>query len=266
MTTREGALQELLGRLWCAAFNVDRLQDGSLTVNTPFIFGDGDGYPVIIEHGRNGWRLTDRGIATARLQYAELDLTESRLNQIEAFANVNGYSYQDGVLSLTLEQPPEVEDVCALLTLIGQVAGMVHHLTPERDADQFRTRARDTVIDWLATPHSAVPNWSPPNRPRAELFKADLYLPARRPVVTFFAGSSQKADRSMSIVAQYRDWDLNVSPVLAHNGNLNSDTIYRAQMLLGDGEAVVRVDERAPRTGYLRLRRVLAATGVALSS
>lgn len=258
-------MQEQLGRLWCAAFSVNRLQDGSLTVSTPFIFGDGDGYPVIIEHGHNGWRLTDRGIATSRLQYGELDLTEARLNQIRAFAHASGFSYENGILSLTLEQPPEVEDISALLVLVGQVAGLEHHLTADRDADQFRTRARDMVISWLATPTYAVPNWSPPNHPRAELFKADLYLPAQQPVVTFFVGSSQKADRSMSTVAQYRDWRLNVKPVLAHNGNLNSDTVFRAQMLLGDETAVVRVDERAPQTGYLSLRRVLAETGVGMS-
>jgi hypothetical protein len=261
------ALHEQLKRDWCDAVEVEELADGSLTISTPFLFGDGDGYPLIVERRRGAWQLNDRGITVSRLiQVEELDFTETRRQQIEQFARANGFTFDAGTLSITLEQPPELEDVAAFIELLARVTGIPHHVMPERETEQFRTRARRHIITrWLPNPDLATENWEPP-RPRGNLFKADLMLPAENgDVVAFFAASTNTANRSMAYVAQYGKWDLGVKPFLAHDGSLTSETIYRATLAFEDDRAVIPVEEEAAETGYLRLRRALADAGVPLN-
>jgi hypothetical protein len=261
VTTDLRALHEQLKHDWCDSFSIEELPDGGLTVTTPFAFGDGDGYPVVVERREGRWRITDRGLAVSHLQFSELEFTGGRRQQIGRIAVAHGYSFVDDVLAFDLDDLPSVEDIADFLVLVAQVSGLPLQV-PERESDQFRTRAREHVRRWLADPESAKPNWQPP-RPKGDLFPADLMIPApQRSVVAFFAGSNQKADRSMAFVGQYLRWGLEVKPLLAHNGTLSSDTIYRAQTTLDDDSAVVEVQERAAETGYLRLRRTLAGLGV----
>jgi hypothetical protein len=258
-------LHETLKRDWCDTFSAQTLPNGALTVVTPFLFGDGDGYPIVVEHGREGWRITDRGGVVSRFQLDEFDITEARHRQLEQFAAANGATLEGEVLSVALERAPQVEDIADFVELIARVSGLRLHVRAEPDSDQFRTRARTQIADWLREPQRAIPNWEPAQA-HSRAFQADLWIPAQqRAVVAFFAGSTSKADHSIISIHQYRNWGLDVKPVFAHNGVLGSETLYRAALALDDDSALVKVDEQAPQTGYLGLRRVLATAGVGLN-
>lgn len=269
MSTDVRALNEQLKREWCDAFSVSQLPDGSFTVTTPFLSGDGDGYPVVIDRRQGGWQLSDRGIAISNLRFGELEITQGRLQQIDRFATEQGCSNEAGVLTMSLAQAPTIEDIADFIELLAQVSGLPRHVAAERDSERFGTRARDRVLSWLPQDDLerwAMRSWAPTSMPHGDLFPADLYLRAKdaRPgVVAFFAGSTQKADRSLLSVSQYRHWGIDyVRPVLAHNGTLNSETIYRAQTTIADDSRVVEVNEVAAETGYLALQRKLQELGV----
>jgi len=258
-------LHDVLKRDWCEMFVVRTLADGALTIVSPFLFDDGDGYPIIIEHGREGWRISDRGGVMSRFQLEEFDLTDARRRQVEQFAAASRAALHGDVLVSTFQRAPEVEDIADFVELVARISGILYHLRPEPESDQFRTRARAQITQWLREPRRSVPNWEPPQA-QSRAFQADLWMPSTlQPVVAFFAGSTSKADHSIISIHQYRDWQLDVKPMFAHNGVLGSETLYRATLALGGEDALVKVDENATETGYLGLRRTLVGLGVELA-
>lgn len=258
-------VQEAVTKLrhdWCDALTVEELPGGALMAVTPFLFPDGDSFPILLERTRAGWRISDGGVAVSHLQFAELDLTEGRRRLLERFAAAQGGSVIGDVLSLAFDEFPRVDDIAYFVQLISQIAGMPLHDSTERDPEQFRTRAIRTIEEWLSDPSLAERNWHA-DEDKRQLFPADLRLETGQiPVVAFFAGSAQKAERSMSYVGQYSKWGLHVKPILAYAGTMQSDTKFRAQEVLGDDAAVVQVDEALTTTAYQGLSRVLASNGV----
>lgn len=262
MTTDVRSLHEALRHAWCESLYVEVLQDGGLSITTPFLFADGDSYPILVRRVRDGWIVADEGLALSHLQLDEYELTEARLAQIARLAEAHGTSLVDRRLTLPLPDPPVAEDIADFIELLAQISGLPLHAN-EREGDQFRSRARDRIVGGLLRPESATTNWRPTETQGGDHFPADLHVVGiKQPVVAFFAGSSQKADRSMVSVAQYQRWGLDLSPLIAHNGSLSSETIFRAQMTLERDDAVIEVNEAATSTGYLRLMRALKDRGV----
>lgn len=257
-----------LANQWCQSVRVERMTDGAYSVSTPFTYPDGDAYPLVVERLRGGWRLSDRGFAIGHLGYDELELTATRLRQLDRFASENGYAFhEDRGVEITLDARPTPEDLADFIELVARISGIGMHVTAEREAERFGTRVRARVRDWLAPrPATAArDNWWPQTEIHGASFRADLWIPTDdRPVVAFFAGSVPTAEKSMNTAGQYRRWELPVKPLLIHNGVLKSDHIYRAQTVLDDETAVIRVREQASETGFMELRNRLAAAGVAL--
>jgi hypothetical protein len=164
------------------------------------------------------------------------------------------------------DAPFDIDDISGFIKLIALVEGLPLHVIPERDAEIFRTRAQRRIIERLPDPDVARAPWIPDRRD-GDLFPADLWLPAAadRNVVAFFAASTRSAERSMAFVGEYARWDLDVKPVLVHDGRLNSRTIHRAQIVMDDTNAVVAANERATDTGFLPVVRVLRMAGVTLN-
>jgi hypothetical protein len=254
-----------LARTWCEVSQVTELRDGTISVSTPFLMDDGDAFPVVIRRRDGGWVLTDDGRTRFSFVADEFSVTEAREAHISRLAEAAGFSYSDHLLSRFHERPPTAFDVADLIVLVSQVRS-IPLAEPPRDSEEiFRTRARRRTMEFLAHPESAVADWRPRVR-RGEVFRADLWIPTvdeHPPVVTFYAATPDKADRSISLVLQYARWELSVTPILVHPGNLRSDVIYRAQTAIGDDRAVVTVDETTT-LGYAPLRRQLAGAGVEL--
>lgn len=268
MTIELQSVHEQLKREWCDRFAVQPVR-GGLAVSTPFTFGDGDSYPVLIAERPPGWILTDRGLTVAHLQFAELEMTEPRIRQVESFAEAHGCSLANGVMTMHLDDPPDVDDLVAFVDLISRVSGLPLHNSAERANEQFRTRARAEVTSWL--PEHAIArvkqNWVPAF-PGGDDYMADLWLPNihGKGVATFFAGSSEKANNCIINMHEYAKRELGVKTVLAHNGFMKSKQLHRAQSAAGDDHAVVSVNEGSRTTGYLKLRRVLRDAGVPLAA
>jgi hypothetical protein len=260
------SLHEELKREWCDLFNVDLRPDGTITITSPFMFGDGDAYPILLRRTRDGWILTDQGMATSHLRFGDFDVTETHTRQIERFATEYGYTYESSTLVRAFDSAPDLDDVSEIIKLMVLIDGMPLHVQADRESEQFRTRATRRIVSQLPDPSVAVEMWQPP-RQDGELFPADLWLPSAEHhdgVVSFFAATTQRADRALSFAAEYARWDLGVKSVLIHPGTLNDRTIHRAAVVLEDESAVVRVEEAATETGFMRAVVTLRRAGVSL--
>ena len=258
---------DIINRLqaqWCDAFSGHHLPDGAITVSTPFLFPDGDGFPVILKQNRNGWLLTDAGITAYQFIGDEFSITSARADEIGRYASAAGFDFDDNILSRRLDRPPTVEDVADMIALVAQVSGLPYATVPRDRAEVFKTRAANRTLKLLARPDLATPNWKPQIE-RGALFPADLHIEAGHmpAVVAFFATESNKVDRSAATIARYQQANLDVAPIIVHSGQLRSATIHRAQELLGDDSAVVAVEEQSD-LGFRQLGQSLQQRGVAV--
>lgn len=260
--------EELVDRLrseWCAAFDAEVLRDGTVTFSSPFVFPDGDGFPLLLRRVGEKWELSDGGVTSYQFLTEDFQLTEARSELVERFADSFGYVFKNNVLTRELDDAPGVEDVADLLSLVSQVYGVPVIHRP-REAEQiFRTRAIHDTRRLLARPDLAETNWKP-ERNGGQKFPADLHIPSQaRPVVAFYAANSEKAERSVNFITQYDKWGLAVQPLLVHPRGLSSDVIYRAQTVIGDDHAVVEVNEDS-QIGYAPLRTALQSRGVSVAA
>jgi hypothetical protein len=105
-----------------AWFTVDELQDGGWSIGTPFIYGDGDGLPVVLEHGAGGWRFTDRGSAASHLFYDDVEVTPAVLAFLQRLADAGGYGFDGGVLtSEWTADMPTVFDLADFIQAVAQI-------------------------------------------------------------------------------------------------------------------------------------------------
>lgn len=82
---------EALAEQFRSKITMYELDDGSFSFCSPFIYGDGDGLPIVLEHVDEGWRLTDRGGAASHLFFDDIKLTAKRLAFIRRVAEIDGY-------------------------------------------------------------------------------------------------------------------------------------------------------------------------------
>jgi hypothetical protein len=257
-------IPEQIKRSLCDAFSVDPTGPGEWIISSPFLFRDGDGFPLYLHHTSVGWTLTDHGSAAAHLFFDDFDLNETRLRHLEALAAANGLEIANQhALVRNLTKPPDAYDIADVLLAIAQV-GAVPHLQAERSDTGFRRGARAAVLGILEPGQHRVENWSPDGHPNGGLWPADLWFPTQgAPVAAFFVGNTSRADRVTSTINQYWRWNRQEQPVVGYKRDgLTSPSISRLQEVADDDSAVVPIDISADLTGVLGVRRVLIAKGV----
>src|SRR4051812_37020673 len=110
--------------------DVTELADGSsFALSTPFLFPDGDGYPVVLERSDAGWRFTDRGGSAGHLFFDDVELTEYRLNFVRRLARQDGLTLSnDFILSsdvyAELPTPVELADFIQAVARVGGAAAL----------------------------------------------------------------------------------------------------------------------------------------------
>lgn len=103
--------------------SVTELQAGGWSIGTPFIYGDGDGLPVVLERHEEGWRFTDRGSAASHLFFDEVKVTPDVMAFLRRLADANGYGFSDdGVLtSEWFDDIPDVFDLADFIQGVAQI-------------------------------------------------------------------------------------------------------------------------------------------------
>jgi hypothetical protein len=248
---------------FCSMLDVTELADGGFAITTPFEFGDGDGYPVVLERVETGWRFTDKGNATSHLFFDDLELSEARLKFIHRAVDVDGVSMSDRYVlnSEVYEDLPSASDLADFVQAIARVGGAV--ALEKQPAEKYLSTLRTRVINWVPRA-TAIPNWSDRRRDPQKLYPADLRVgpELKRPVVMFFVAGALKAANTSTSILNYRQWDLSVTPLVTYKPGTPSKTVDRLQdALRGYGEAV---PADAGNQGARTVRRVLREHNVAL--
>jgi hypothetical protein len=249
---------------FCSMLDVTELSDGAFALSTPFLFPDGDGYPIVLERENGGWRFTDRGGAAGHLFFDDVDVTDYRLNFMRRAVERDGLSLsEDYVLSSdTYAEVPTAVELADFLQAVARV-GSVTAL--ERvTADRYLSTIRDQVKSWIPE-GLRVPNWHPREDGRGH-YPADLWVASERPspVIMFFVASALKASTSTISLMQYREWGIDHVPVVAYKPrSLTSPSVFRLQNAVRHDEHVVPVSPGD--LGYRGLRRVLQESGVAIN-
>lgn len=254
---RIAELDRLL-RDFCGALSVQPLQDGSFSLATPFLFGDGDALPIIAEHSDDGWRLTDRGGAAAHLFFDDIELTEARMNALGRLAGSDGCELDNSlVLAADLDAAPSAYDLADFIQAVAHI-GAIAGLERRQPYQWYVTQVREEVETWVPE-QSVERQWTPPED-TVKAYRADLKITAPQDVVIFIAGTDDKADRSALTARMYKDWEVPVIPVAAYNpATVTSASVTHLQDFVGD-QAVVPVEPG----DYMRFRRALADVGVSL--
>lgn len=140
-------LRDQIREEFCAGVDVHETADGVWTVSTPFIYGDGDGLPVVIEQTAGGWRLSDCGEALARwsLDYPEHEVTDSRLDKVRRVVESFGAKFSENIITLDLPRArvPDGFDVAYFLRIVASVD--VIPRTSRGSNEQFRTVVARTL-------------------------------------------------------------------------------------------------------------------------
>jgi Domain of unknown function DUF1828 len=256
---------EALKRDWCEQFAVTALPDGAAVIETPFVGGDGDGLTIVVERNDDDdWVITDRGYTRSWFQLEAFNLTPSRQDQLARVARRFGARWEDDVFTMVQGRAPEADDVARFVQMLGQAYGVPDmQRVVEGAEEQFRTVARRHIRNRLVHRSAAVENWTARGRDERALFPADIWIPSReRPVVAFFAASEEKVNTSLVSAHQYRDWGLNLHPIIVFRLPNRSRVIDKASMVLGNADVIPIVQDT--RFEYAQTERRLDQLGVEL--
>ena len=116
-------LEQVLRHRLAFAFSLEPLTGDRLALLTPFTFGDGDRFPIVIERNGSGWRLTDDGRSAAQLLRvgpAVSDDARSRL--LDGVARQHDLKLSGWALTKSVEDPPTADDVLGFIHAVVQVA------------------------------------------------------------------------------------------------------------------------------------------------
>lgn len=197
-------IREQLCRSLCADVSVLERKDGSLMVNTPFYFPDGDGYSVYLQRQPNGaFRLTDKGITMMRLSY-EQEVEKLRegtrgkvFDQILAEVGV-----ADAGGEIYLDTPPE--KLGDGVFRFGQALTRLHDLSflnRVQVESTFYDDLREALVEIVGSDR-LVKDYAATGVPDSDNYRADFGVSAKRPLLIFGVPNQTKA-RLATVVIQY---------------------------------------------------------------
>lgn len=245
---------------FCGMLDVTELDAHTFVISTPFTFGDGDAYPLIVEKRDDNWRLTDRGGAAAHLFFDDLPMTEARASQIARIGEARGFFVSDGLaLSSDLDGPPTAFDIADLIEAVGRVGVIADLARPAYT--QYVHAVRREVESWVGDEAFQGP-WTP-SQDVAKAYPADALIqgPGSEPVALFVAGNDEKANRSVVISQRYKTWNIAAKPIAAYHPSVPPPAVVHLRDFIGDqGGVVVEV----PPDDYEPLRDAFRSVGVAV--
>lgn len=238
MSDREQLIRDLRAA-WCESLSFFDGPDGSLYLATPFLHGDGDVFPVVLEPAGQSWRFTDRGQALAHLAVEDFDMTE-RLEQIaRRIAESAGlHPRNDLVLEGPILDDPTPYDLADFLSAIAQMEALpLVRKRSEREA--FVKAIQENVRRWVPAANYED-HWSSQYDPQG-LFATDAKLITNEgsDVYLWVAGDAEKAERAANNIHQFHRWGLTGPSVIGIRSDVvKSRTFGRIAEMVG-GDAVV---------------------------
>jgi hypothetical protein len=249
-----------------AAFAAHEVSAGRIVIQTPFQFGDGDGYAVVIEANASGWRLTDMGGTASHLAVEDIDFTPARLEMLVDIAEDSGFSFDDLVLSRVQPRIPDQFDVADLLQAIAMLTA-IRFLSRE----QIRRLYRDDVAKFVEArvpQANRVFRWSPPTDAKGVYASDALLWPAAKmtlPTTLFAVGNAEQAERATISILMHKRWELEVQPLVVFDrrvvNRIGSPRIYHLQDAAGDDSVVPAIPGQ-----WTTVERELEARHIPLSA
>lgn len=72
---------------------VTALDSHSFEITTPFSFGNGEMFPLVIEIREPGWRITDRGQVVATCARETRELSDQQMREVGEVARASGFTF-----------------------------------------------------------------------------------------------------------------------------------------------------------------------------
>lgn len=150
MTADIRALEEELRSRVSMGISLEPLGERRYAILTPFIFDDGDRFPIVLSASSDGWRLTDEGASLMHVSYDDYAIEEgNRARLIENVVRRHDLELIDSELVLQLSTSPTAEEVLGFVHAIAQVADVGDFLARDVVAstfvEDFRAFLRETV-------------------------------------------------------------------------------------------------------------------------
>ena len=102
---------------------VTTLDEESFRVSTPFLFTNGDMFPIMIETRATGWRLTDRGETIATLTRGHGQLTDHQIDLITAITHARDFTLSNSHhISVDLDDLPTPRHIANLIQLQAHIS------------------------------------------------------------------------------------------------------------------------------------------------
>lgn len=240
-------LGRILKTALCDAWTVREDSPGEWAISTPFIFDDGDSFPVFVRLDSERWTLRDYGMTCSHLFFDDFNATEARMNRIvQLVQKSDGRLDSKNEITVVLDGPPNAYNVADFLKLLSQVQGVALTSQIDRDQNCYITQVRQSIEKHLVLPDFDE-NWSPPElaeQTKAK-YRADLRVATntQKNVVLFLASTSDKANVSSLSIHRFKDLGLQLVPMLAyHPEKVPSEAVYRFQDEVQDDTAAVPVE------------------------
>ncbi len=258
MRAQDEIHERLVGE-FCSMLDVTPLPDGAFAFSTPFLFGDGDGLPVVLEPVLDGWRFTDRGGAASHLFFDEDEMTPGRWEFVKRSAALDGLNVSDTYVLTsdvfdTIPTAVDLADFVQAVARIGAVSASERH--PQ---ERYIIAVRTEVQRWLPDNYGKS-GWHDPVQDPDGLYRADLWVPVsgHPALVMFFVASDDRATRSALNVRAYReDFGLDERPFILHRPDLPPNSTRRLVQAVHDATQVLAVEPGE----YAELRHQLSGLG-----
>jgi hypothetical protein len=199
-----GELKQRLCQSLCADVSVVSRDDGSVLLDTPFYFPDGDGYSIYLERlPSGGLRLTDKGITMMRLSY-EHDVDKLREGtRGKVFGQIlaeGGIGDDSGELYFDIQ----AEKIGEGLFRFGQALTRIHDLSflnRVQVESTFYDDLRES-LEQIVGGDRLIREYVAPTVPDAQNYVVDYGVDAKRPLLIFGVPSATKA-RLATVIIQY---------------------------------------------------------------
>lgn len=261
--TRSSQIHDQLAHL-CSTFELIDLPDGALTLATPFVFPDGDHYPIIFRQREGRWYITDDGLSLSHWDYEPFAVTDARRAQVDrAVRNIGGRLTTNGAVEVALPETFDMYDVAPFIAVIAAIAGAPAMEPAERADERFATKGK-AAIDLAVSPGvQRTAQWAPA-LDAGRLYSADLWVATNRPktngLATFFVSTTGRAEKACTSLLRWRDWSVNTDSVIVVREDSDVTRASKARLsdIAGPANVITDTDD------FTRTIEVLSDRGVHL--
>ncbi len=180
-------------------------------VFTPFTFGDGDGYGIVLVRRGRRWVLTDEGSTLMHLSYY-LDTADLRAGTrgdiLHRVVASFGLEDRGGELVAVVGEQAEISNrLYDFIQAIGQISDLTF-LSRSTVRSTFIEDAKE-LISGIVPSERRIFDWHDPLRDPDALYQADVKVNSMaRPLFIFFIGSTGRAREATISLQQYRIWGM----------------------------------------------------------